>query len=388
MPASPATGERALRVLLDVSAVPPRPVGAGVYTVALARELATHDDVELVLLARVDDGARWSAIAPDADLHAVVPPRRPARLAWEQARGGAMAARLGVRVWHGPHYTMPRALPCPSVVTIHDLTFFDLPGAHERAKVVFFRRAIRASAHNATRLICVSQATAGRLDALLADHAPVSTAHHGVDHDRFRPDVNGSAADDRELLARRGIDGRFVAFVGTVEPRKDLPTLVAAFADVARDEPDLRLVVAGGDGWGVAALREAITDHHVATRVIRTGYVPDEVVPALYRRAAAVVYPSLAEGFGLPALEAMACGAALVTTSGSAMEEVVGDAAILVPAASPDALAAGIRRALEPSTGEDLGSRGVALAAGATWKACADDHVRAYRAAVHGQAGG
>src|SRR5207302_1701216 len=132
-------------------------------------------------------------------------------------------------------------------------------------------------------------------------------------------------------------------------------------------------------------LRDAIAAEHVATRVIRTGYVPDDVVPALYRRAAAVVYPSLAEGFGLPALEALACGATVVTTSGSAMEELVGDAAILVPPGSVEALAAGLRRALDPSTSEALAPRAVATAARYTWGACADEHVRAYRAAVQGR---
>jgi glycosyltransferase involved in cell wall biosynthesis len=181
------------------------------------------------------------------------------------------------------------------------------------------------------------------------------------------------------------VSGRFLAFVGTIQPRKGLPTLVAAFAAVARDEPDLRLVVAGGDGWGVDELLAAIAAEQVATRVVRTGYLPDEVVPALYRRAAAVVYPSLAEGFGLPALEALACGAALVTTSGSAMQELVDDAAILVPPGSVDALEAGLRQALEPATAATLRSRGAAVAARYTWSACADEHVRAYRAAVQRQ---
>ncbi len=282
----------------------------------------------------------------------------------------------------------PARLPCPAVVTIHDLTFFDLPGAHERAKVWFFRRAIRSSAAHAARLVCVSRATAARLDAIVPGHVPVTVAHHGVDHERFRPSTGAADAErDEALLEPHGIGGRFVAFVGTVEPRKGLATLVAAFAAAARDDADLRLVIAGRDGWGVGELRHAIAGEHVATRVIRTGYVPDEVVPALYRRAAAVVYPSLAEGFGLPTIEALACGATLVTTSGSAMEELVDDAAILVAPGSVDGLAAGIRRALDPATAATLASRGPCTAARYTWTACADEHVQAYRAAVHGRTG-
>ncbi len=377
---------RALRILLDVSAVPARPVGAGVYTVELARELAARDDLAVALLTRINDAARWATIAPKAEVHPIVPVRRPARVAWEQLRGAAFASSIDVDVWHGPHYTMPRHLPCRSIVTIHDLTFFDFPETHERSKVVFFRRAIRASARRATRLICVSHATAHRLDEVVPHHGPVSIVHHGVDHDRFHAaHDDDTQRADRALLARHGIGGRFVAFVGTLEPRKDVPSLVAAFAEVARDDPELRLVLAGGDGWGAAAVRASVAAHRVATRVVRPGYVPDAVVPALYRQAAVVVYPSLAEGFGLPALEALACGATLVTTSGSAMEEFVGDAAVLAPPGAPGPLADAIRTAIDPSTAATLSARGPAVAAPFTWSACADDHVEAYRAAVRGQ---
>ena len=187
-----------LRVLLDVSAVPPRPVGAGVYTVALARELATRDDITLMLLARTDDGERWATIAPGAAVHTIVPGPRPARLAWEQLRGARTARSLGLDLWHGPHYTMPTRLPCPAIVTVHDLTFFDLPEAHERSKVIFFRRTIRAGAAHATRLVCVSHTTAERLDAVLPDHAPVSV---GVP--RCRPRALPPGRRRRESRARR-----------------------------------------------------------------------------------------------------------------------------------------------------------------------------------------
>ena len=134
----------AVRVLLDVSAVPDRPVGAGVYTVALAEGLERADAIDLVLLARRGDAQRWAALAPGVDVHAVVPSRRPS-CAWEQTGAPRLAARLGVDLWHGPHYTMPLRLGMPAVVTVHDLTFFDHPEWHERSKVTFFRRMIKAS---------------------------------------------------------------------------------------------------------------------------------------------------------------------------------------------------------------------------------------------------
>ena len=152
---------RGVRVLLDVSAVPERPVGAGRYTVALASGLAARPEVELHLLSRRDDQARWEAWRADGDRarFGAGPAPGPARRGSRPA-APSLAARLDVDVWHGPHYTMPLRAGVPSVVTIHDLTFFDHPEWHERSKVVFFRRMIRAAAHRATVLVCVSSYTA------------------------------------------------------------------------------------------------------------------------------------------------------------------------------------------------------------------------------------
>ena len=340
-PARGARSIRGVRVLLDVSAVPERPVGAGRYTVALASGLAARTEVELHLLSRRDDQARWDS---DGRRRRSCTVRRRAggRSGSRGSRPAVrrLAARLDVDVWHGPHYTMPLRAGVPSVVTIHDLTFFDHPEWHERSKVVFFRRMIRAAAHRATVLVCVSSYTAERLRALVDPRGEVVVAHHGVDHDRFV--AIGDDAADLSALAAHGIEPPYIAFASTIEPRKNVPTLVRAFARVAASRPELRLVLAGSDGWGAREARDAIAASGVATRVIRPGYLPPDTVPALFRQAAVVAYPSFEEGFGLPALEGLACGAPVVTTAGSALEEVVGDAALLVPPDDPAALAAAI----------------------------------------------
>jgi glycosyltransferase involved in cell wall biosynthesis len=368
-----------MRVLLDVSAVPARPAGAGVYTWALARGLAAADDIELHLVTRRDDADRWTALAPSATVHAEVPPARPARLVWEQTGAVRLARRVAPEVWHGPHYTMPLRTDVPCVVTVHDLTFFDHPEWHERTKVPYFRRMIRAAAHRAAAIVCVSQYTADRLRALVPPRGAVFVARHGVDHDRFRPDAD--AAEDARLLAAHGIAPPYIGFVGTIEPRKNLPTLVAAFAPLARARPDLRLVLAGGDGWGATQVREAVAASGVATRILRTGYVEDDVVPALYRRAAAVAYPSFEEGFGVPALEALACGAPLVTTRGSALGEVVGDAACTVAPGDTAALTHALATLLDDdAVSARLRAAGPLRAAPFTWDASVAAHVDIYRA--------
>jgi glycosyltransferase involved in cell wall biosynthesis len=370
-----------VRVLLDVSAVPDQLTGAGVYATELARALARRDDLELVLVARTDDDARWADVAPRAERHVVAPRARPVRLAWEQLVAPRLARRLAADVWHGPHYTMPVRVPTPAVVTVHDLTFFDHPEWHERSKVAFFRRAIRASARRAAVVVCVSETTAARLRQVAPPRGRVVVIHHGVDTERFRPADGARAVDDRARLKPLGVEPPYLAFVGTIEPRKNLPALVDAFARVAGEYPHLRLVLAGRPGWGADAVERAVAASGVADRVVRPGYVPDDALPALLRQAEAVAYPSHEEGFGLPPLEAMACGTPVLTTADVATAGLARDA---VATAGPgvEALADGIRRVLEPDEAARLRTAGSALVGRFSWSGAAAAHVGAYRAAL------
>ena len=369
------------RLSLDVTAVPPKPAGAGRYTIDLARELAGRDDVHVTFVARRDDAERWEAMASEGGVSvaAVAPTRRPLRLTWEQVRLPRLLPDLDVDVHHGPHYTMPERSKLPKVVTVHDLTFFDHPEWHERSKVPFFRRAIRVAARHADAVVCVSRTTAELLHARCSPLAPVHVIPHGVDLDRFTAVSPDEAADGAHLEAL-GVRSPYVLFVGTIEPRKDVPTLVRAFDRIAGVHHDLRLVLAGGVGWGTEPVDKAIAAARHGERVVRTGYVPDDAVPALLRRAAAVAYPALEEGFGLPALEALACGAPLVTTSGSAMEEVAAGAALLVEPADADGLAGALDMLVRGDARLDARrSHGLEIAARHTWAASADAHVEAYR---------
>jgi glycosyltransferase involved in cell wall biosynthesis len=372
------TGAAPLEVSLDVSAVPARPGGAGQYTLALARGLAVHPGVALTLVARRADAARWREMGADC-LLAQVPSSRPGRLAFEQVGLPALLRKAGVAVHHGPHYTMPARSPVPCAVTIHDCTFFDHPEWHLRSKAAFFRRAIRRAARQAGVLICVSQVTAERLHASVPVRAPVIVAPHGVDHARFSP-TEPSPGADAAALAQVGVptDRPIVAFVGTLEPRKGVAPLVAAFDVLAAARPDLVLVLGGQTGWGLRETEEALAAARHADRIVRTGYLPDAAVPALLRQAAVVAYPALEEGFGLPALEALACGAPLVTTEGTAMAELAGGAALLVPPGSVSPLAEALDTALEEGRATERRGLGLAVAAERTWEASVAEHVRAY----------
>jgi len=371
-----------LRVLLDATSLPPKPAGVGQYLLGLVHELAARpDDIELHVAAKKRDLPTLQGRASTAVFHPVALRSRPARLLWEQTSLPRLARRAGVRVIHGPHYTLPLRLALPGVVTFHDPTFFTDPDLHERAKVRYFTRMARLGVARATRVIAVSEY--GRRAAI--EHAGaradrVDVVHLGVDPARYRP---GPEVADEGLRGRLRVDRPYLLWVGTIEPRKDLPSLVAAFASLVRERAAQSLVLAGQRGWGASDLERAIEASGVAGRIHPLGYVSEEEKIALYRGADALVYPSIAEGFGLPVLEAMACGCPVITTTGSAPEEIGGEAVELVPPRDPDRLRAAMELVLgDPERSGQLRHAGLERARGFTWRRTADGTLGTYRLAV------
>ena len=373
-----------LALSLDVSAVPAQPGGAGYYTLALGRGLATSEDVAVTMLTRRDDESRWRALGDTTTaVRPVVGRSRPERLIFEQLGFPSLVRSLGVRLHHGPHYTMPARSPVPCAVTIHDCTFFDHPEWHVRSKAAFFRHAIRRAATHAGVLICVSQVTEDRLRRCVEVRAPVVVAPHGVDHARFSPAEPVSGAD-REALRGLGVpdDRPLIVYIGTLEPRKGIVPLIQAFDAVAQRQREATLVLGGQAGWGMAETERTLAAARHGARIIRTGYLSDRAVPALLRRAAVVAYPALEEGFGLPALEALACGAPLVTTRGTAMEEFSRGAALLVEPGSVPALAEALETALALGRDGPRRQLGLQVAQERTWEKSVAQHVHAYRVAL------
>lgn len=372
-------------VSIDVSAVPERPAGAGRYVLELVRRLDPRDDLRLTVVARRSDRERWGLVAPRARLVAQAPAGRAARLLWEELALGptlvlqrSVARGDRVQVHHAPHYTMPLSSPVPVVVTIHDLTFFDHPEWHERSKVLVFRHEIRRAARHAAALVCVSEQTADRMKALLRPAGSVHVVPHGVDSSLFNP-TEPSPGVDEAVLGRLGVSRPYVLHVGTIEPRKGLVTLLRAFDRLDGATGGLTLVLAGAAGWGSEAFDMALAGMGQAERVVRLGYVDGEDLPSLMRLASAVAYPSHEEGFGLPALEALACGSPLVTTSGTVMGSVAGAAALLVPAGDAAALADAIEEAVAGAAGlESRRELGLEVAAQHSWESSAAAHARIY----------
>ena len=370
-----------MKLALDVSAVPPRLAGAGRYIGELARRVPATG-VETTLITRRDDTLRWHDWSPSTHIASIVPNSRPSRLLYEAWLAGRSATARSVDVWHSPHYTMPHRSSTPTVVTIHDLTFFTNPEWHERSKVPFFRRAISYAATHADVLVTISEYTARQLDEQIPKHAPVVVATLGVDLERFTTDSSG----DQELLRVHELSAErpYLFFLGTFEPRKGIDVLLDAFEDVARHDPDVELWLAGQPGWGVKEIEARIAGHGASSRIRRLGFVDESVLPALLRQSRAVIYPSRGEGFGLPVVEALACGASVVTSSQTVMSEIAGDAALLAPAGDAARLAEEIMTALNASD-EQRERRAVVARARAeifTWDSSVAQHVKAYEMAV------
>jgi len=357
-----------MRVLLDARPIPAHRLGVAQYVLRLVALAARR--CELEVLAKASDVGDI-----DAPTRVVRDLPRPLRLAAEATWDGWRVNRLRPDVFHGVHYALPPGLRVPATVTFHDATILTMPEVHERSKQLWFQRAIPTGIRRADRVICVSEsARQGAIDHAGADPARTHTVPLAVDHDRYRP-TDGP----RPEAVRRVCDGPYVLWVGALEPRKDVPTLVDAFERIAADVPHA-LVLMGPDAWGAEAITDRIARSPVADRIVRTGWVDEDDKPGWYQHAEAFAYPSLAEGFGLPVLEALACGVPTVTTTGSACEEVAGDAALLVAPGDAGALADALLRALGPDSGR-LRAAGPAQAARYTWEATADGTVDVWRLA-------
>jgi glycosyltransferase involved in cell wall biosynthesis len=377
------------RVLIDATPVPVDRGGVGRYVDELVPALVRAGaDVAAVVQERDREalGTAWAG----AEL--VVAPRRVAgrgpRFVWEQTGLPATARRVGADVLHSVHYTAPLLhRGAASVITLHDATFFSHPDLHDRVKRVVFRSAIRRAVRRADALVVPSAATrdavlryaGGRTDQF-------HVAFHGVDLGLFHPVPE---SETRRVAGTLGLDDRgYIAFLGTLEPRKNVPALVRAWVRAFADQPGApALVLAGGKGWDEDVDR-AIAEVPAGLTVVRPGYLPLADLPGLLAGAQVVAYPSLGEGFGLPVLEAMACGAAVLTSRELSLPEVGGDA-VAYAGTDVDSIARGLRE-LVGDADRRAALRAAALqrAASFTWDATARAHVAAYAAAVEAHRGG
>lgn len=333
---------------------------------------------------------RRLADAPPAGLSLAFPrwpthTRRSARIAWEQVAQPMALRREGVDLVHGLAYALPALRAARSVVTVHDLTVLLYPDAFNRTNRLYVSTITRESVRRADAIIADSANTRADIVRLLGV-APdkVVAIPLGID-DQYRP---AAPADIETLRQRYGLPPRFILYLGTLEPRKNIETLVRAYAEMRRQDPAApQLVIAGGAGWRYQSLFELVEGLGLKGNILFPGFVPQAELPIWYSAAEVFVYPSRYEGFGLPPLEAMACGAPVITSTASSLPEVVGDAGLQVEATDVDALAEAMRRTLaDADLRADLRARGLARAAGFTWQRTAQATAAVYDAVLAGRA--
>lgn len=305
----------------------------------------------------------------------------PGRILWEQCVAPIQTRRDHLDVLFCPVNVVPLVGTVPSVVTVHDLAFIEHPEAFHASKRRYLDLMTRLSVRRARRIIAVSAHT--KRDLVERYRVPpdkVTVIPNAAD-DRFRP------ADDTDAVSRfratNHLPARYILFVGTLEPRKNLRRLVEAFASVSENTRDVTLVIIGASGWLTSDLAPLVRERGLTERVIFKGYVPDADLPHWYQAAAVFCYPSLYEGFGLPVLEAMACGTPVVASDTSAIPEVAGDAALLVNPTDVTALAGALTDVLnDPARQEAMRCAGIARAKAYSWGRTARATLDVIRAAA------
>jgi glycosyltransferase involved in cell wall biosynthesis len=307
-------------------------------------------------------------------------PNEYARAFWEQVVVPWDVARMRPDVYHSPNYILPLAVHCPTVVTIHDLAFLDA-SVHRLRSHLYLSALSRIAVHKANRVICVSAYTRDQL----VRHYPRAAGRTRVIGEgvapRFRPQPR--AAVDR-FLERYGLRRPYVLFLGTIEPRKNLPRLIAAFEQAVRmTGTPHHLLIGGASGWKTSPVARAYEDSPLRDRIHLLGYLADQDLPAALTGADVFAYPSLQEGFGLPPLEAMACGSAVLTSTTTSLPEVVGEAALKVDPHDECAMAEGLALLLmSRAEREHLAAAGRERADEFRWDKVAEQTLAVYREAA------
>ena len=354
-----------MRVAIDARKL--HDFGIGTYTRNLLRHLARIDrDTEYVLLCHEPDLGIAAQLGPNfrtvLESSANYSVREQIHVPW-------VLRRERPDVFHAPHYVLPPAVPCRSVVTIHDCIHLMFPQyLPSRAAYAYAKASMWSAAKRSSRILTVSEAS--KRDILHFFNVPpekVVVVYNSID-ERFR--IAPAEEDVARVRERYQLNHTFILYAGNIKPHKNLVRLIEAFDELRKGGfDDLKLLIIGDEISKLPALRRAVHQHKLHKQVRFLGFLPDETLAILYRLAAVFVFPSLYEGFGLPPLEAMASGTPVVTSNVSSLPEVAGDAAVLVDPYDVGSIVAGIRLVLtNPSLANELRAKGIERSREFSWE--------------------
>ena len=369
-----------MRIGIDATPLPLEPVGAGTYIIQLIRALAElNSEPDLFVFVHQNRLELFEGLPAGRIKFIPVSDKTPAlRLIWEQVELPRLARQFELNLLHSLHYTSPYKLPCLSVVTFHDMTFFMYPDLHTVSKRLLFPFLIRSSARRANALIAVSETT--RRDAIQILDIPeqkIVTISNGVSSD-FRPITNQGVLE--ECRRKYQLPENFILFVGTIEPRKNLPFLLRAYHRLVQEDSMYHLVLAGNKGWMDGEVWKTLKDLQLEEFVHITGYIPLSELPTIYNLARLFIYPSLYEGFGLPPVEAMACGTPVIASAIPVNQDHIGDAGLLFPPGDELSLFQNLSRLLNDRKMQaDLSAKGLERSKAFSWRSCAQATLDVYQ---------
>jgi glycosyltransferase involved in cell wall biosynthesis len=300
------------------------------------------------------------------------------RLAWEQLAWPLLARRHGLNLLHGMAFVTPVLSPCPTVVTVYDLSFVHFPDRFAPMQRLYLSSQTRRSCQRAKRVITISDS--GRQDVHQRYAVPleqIDVVRPGVD-EGFEPRPAGEVETFRH---RHGLTGRIILHIGTLQPRKNIPVLLEAFKRIVR--PDLLLVLVGAKGWLFEGIFRQVESLGLKDSVRFTGYVPDEELPLWYNAASLFVFPSLHEGFGMPVVESMACGTPVIASNRPSISEAAGEAAMLFNPFEAGALADRMEAVLnDDGLRAKMREAGLAQASRFSWQRAGRETAAVYRRAL------
>jgi glycosyltransferase involved in cell wall biosynthesis len=381
-----------MRIAIDYTPAAHQRAGIGRYTRGLVQALTRLDAADqYTLLVLGQAGAHFTPTRLPANFNLRFVPisDRWATVLWYRLNLPVPVDLFTGRadLFHGPSFTLPPSF-MPSLLTVHDLSFLRYPQGAHPALLAWLTKAVPRSLRRARHVLADSENTRADLIELMnVSTGQITVIGAGVE-ERFRPVTDPETL--AHIRARYRLPDRFVLSVGTLEPRKNLTGLIAAFNHLATtmeapSTADLHLVMAGGKGWLYADIFAAAEASPIRERIHFVGYVADEDLPALYSLATLFAFPSHYEGFGIPVLEAMACGTPVVCADNSSLPEIAGDAALLVEASDTDALADAMQRLLvDISLREKLIQRGHEQAKKFTWEKAARRLLGVYEETARG----
>lgn len=384
-----------MRILIDLTQIPKKKMGVGVYAFNLVDEILKFDNKNFYILLIQNDDVEWITGIKKVEknnvkiiqVSSILFRFLPARFFLEQIIIPIYLLLYRADIIHSLHYTFPLLTRKKKVVTIHDMTFFVYPEMHKGIKVLVFKKFISLGVKFADSLITVSESTKRDMITYLGKSEQINSKSKVIPLG-CSPLYNNLMDKVRYKKTKQkfNIDEKYLLFVGALEPRKNISNLIKACSEILNQDKII-LVIVGKEGWYYESIYDIVMQLNLEHKIKFTGFISESEKIDLLRGAEVFIYPSFYEGFGLPVLEAMNCGVPVITSNISSLPEVAGDAAILVNPNDVEQLTYTINLVItSKDLKEEMIEKGYGQAQQFTWKRCAKDTLSVYNSLIKSKA--